>query len=136
MGTLRERGMPFIETRTTFALAYPTVERAIARFTETDFGDNPHKRVHDLADGPRATCGNPRCHRGGYEFELQFMEMIRRGIESEAVDMSCGGDEGTPKGRRKGKSCLMSMAGTLTIKYKKTTERADATQTGETNDPK
>src|ERR1035437_7118482 len=41
MGTLRERGMPFIETRTTFALAYPTVERAIARFTETDFGDNP-----------------------------------------------------------------------------------------------
>ncbi len=136
MGTLQERGTPFVATRATFALAYPTVKRAIVCFTETDFGDNPHERVHDLADGPRAACSNPRCRRGGYDFEPQFMEMVRRGIESEAVDMSCGGDDGTPKGRRKGQSCLMSMEGTLTIEYKKTPKRADATQTGETNDQK
>src|SRR5258708_21369951 len=126
--------MPFFRTRTTLDLVYPTVEGAIVRFTETDFGDNPRERAHNFADGPRAACSNPLCRRGGYDFELQFTEMIRREIESEAVDMSCGGDEGTPKGRREGQSCLMSMAGTLTIKYKQTTERTDATQTAETND--
>jgi len=128
MGTLRERGTPFIGTRTSFASAYPTVERAIVRFTETDFGDNPRERVHDLADGPRAACGNPRCQRGGYDFELQFAEMVRHGIESDAVNVSCRGDEGTPKGRRIGQSCLMSMTGMINVKYMKPTEPADANQ--------
>lgn len=128
MGTLRERGTPFIGTRTSFASAYPTVERASVRFTETDFGDNPGERVHDLADGPRAACSNPRCQRGGYDFELQFAEMVRKGIESVAVDMSCRGDEGTPKGRRRGQSCLMSMTGTINVKYTKPTVPADANQ--------
>jgi hypothetical protein len=53
--------------RRTFALADPTVERAIVRFTKMDFGGNPRERVYDLADGPRAACSNPRCHRGGYD---------------------------------------------------------------------
>src|ERR1700732_4380968 len=54
MGNLRERGTPFIGTRTSFGSAYPTVERAYVRFTETDFGSSPRERVHNLADGPRA----------------------------------------------------------------------------------
>jgi hypothetical protein len=119
MGMLRERGTPFIGTLAGFTSAYPTVEYAIVRFTETDFGDNPRERVHDLAGGPRTGCGNPRCQHGGYDFELQLREMVRRGIESETVDKSCQGDEGTPKGRRQGQSCSMSLTGTITIKYRK-----------------
>jgi hypothetical protein len=128
MGTLRERGTPFFGTKSTFAGAYPSVERAIVRFTETDAGENPRERIHDLADGPRAACGNPRCRRGGYDFQPQFERMLSQGIESEAVDMSCMGDEGTPKGKRKGQSCLMSIEGTITITYKKPTEVIDPTK--------
>jgi hypothetical protein len=47
------------------------------------------------------------------------MEMVRQGIETEPVEISCRGDEGTPKGRRMGRNCLMSMSGTITIQYKK-----------------
>jgi hypothetical protein len=119
MGNLRERGTPFIGALTTFASAYPIVERAYVRFTETDFGSNPRERVHNLADGPRAACSNPHCERGGYDFEFQVMEMVRQGIETEVVEISCRGDEGTPKGRRIGRDCSMSMSGTITVQYKK-----------------
>lgn len=128
MGNLRERGTPFIGTLTSFASAYPTVERALVRFTETDFGQSPRERVHNLSDGPRAACSNPRCERGGYDFEFQVMEMVRQGIETEVVEISCRGDEGTPKGRRIGRDCLMSMKGTITIQYKKAAPTADRDQ--------
>jgi hypothetical protein len=126
MGNLRERGTPFIGTLSSFASAYPTVERAYVRFTETDFGSNPRERVHNLADGPRSACSNPSCERGGYDFEFQVMEMVRQGIETEAVEISCRGDEGTPKGRRIGRDCLMSMKGTITIQYKKAAPSAES----------
>ena len=128
MGNLREPGTPFFGTRGSFASAYPTVERAYVRFTETDFGSNPRERVHNMADGPRATCSNSSCERGGYDFEFQVMEMIRQRIETEAVEISCRGDEGTPKGRRIGRNCLMSMSGTITIQYKKSVPPANGDQ--------
>lgn len=122
MGTLRERGTPFFATPSTFAATFPTVERAVVRFTETDFGNDPHDRVHDLAHGPRTACSNPRCYRGGYDFESQVRRMVEQVLESETVDMSCNGDEGTPEGRKKGQSCLMSIKGTITITYRKPPE--------------
>lgn len=128
MGHLRELGRPFIGTRVSFGSAYPAVERAYVRFTETDFGTSPRERVHNLADGPRAACSNPSCERGGYDFEFQVMEMVRQGISTEAVEMSCRGDEGTPKGRRIGRDCPMSIKGTITIQYEKPTPLADGDQ--------
>lgn len=119
MGTLREQGTPFIGARTSFASAYPNVESAIVHYTETDFGDDPRAHMHDLGDGPRVACGNRLCNRGGYNFEWQLDMMVSDGSESSVVKMSCQGDEGTPKGRRHGKDCLMSIIGTMTVKYKK-----------------
>jgi hypothetical protein len=131
MGNLRERGTPFLGAQISFASAYPTVERAYVRFTETDFGSNPRERVHNLADGPRAACSNPRCERGGYDFEFQVMDMVRQVIETESVEISCRGHEGTPKGRRIGRDCLMSMKGTITIQYKKPAPSAKGDQARE-----
>jgi hypothetical protein len=127
MGKLRERTVPFYAMPSTFAAAFPTVDLAIVRFTETDFGQDPHIRVHNLADGPRLACGNPRCNRGGYDFALQLAEMVRQRLTSEDVDMSCRGDEGSPKGRNKGQNCLMSIQGEITIKYKEPAEIVKAT---------
>lgn len=120
MGTLPEQGTPFIGQRTSFAAAYPTVETAIVRYTEADFGMDPKENVHNLAtSGPRVACRNPLCHRGGYDFESLVMLMVSQGTESKTMQMSCNGDEGTPKGRRRGRDCSMSITGMITIAYKK-----------------
>jgi hypothetical protein len=124
LGKLSDQGRPFLGPRVSFASAYPTVTRAVVRFTETDFGNDPKTRLHDFADGPRATCGNPRCQRGGYDFGWLLSEMVREGLENKAVEMSCEGDEGSPKGKRKGAGCLMSMKGTITVDYKKPSKEA------------
>lgn len=118
MGKLSERGNPFIGELSSFSKAFPTVRRAIVRYTETDFGMDAHDRIHDLASGPRAACSNQRCQRGGYDFEWQVRSMISAGVAAESVEMSCAGDEGSPKGRRPGRGCLMSMKGTISIEFR------------------
>ena len=117
LGRFSERGTPFIGERGSFSEAFPTVKRAIARYTETDFGTDEHDRIHDLAAGPRAACGNPRCQRGGYDFELVLRSMVSSEATDEPIEMSCYGDEGSPKGRRPGRDCLMAIKGMLSVEY-------------------
>jgi hypothetical protein len=120
MGNLRPLGTPFLGTLTTFAKAYPEVQSAIVRFTESEFGSNPKDKIHDLFHDSRVACGNPRCQRGGYDFRFQVEQMIGSKIEEEPVSVSCGGDEGSPAGRKRGRTCDMAMSGTIQIKYKQT----------------
>jgi hypothetical protein len=122
MGTLNKRSRPFIGTLTTLNKAHPSVVSATVAFRETDFGNDPHERWHDLADDSRAACGNPRCQQGGYNFEPLLWGMVPDRIESKTLSMHCGGHEGSPKGRRRGRDCDMSLEGTITIKYKKLEE--------------
>jgi hypothetical protein len=118
MGNLSEQGTPFIGQRTSFHMAYPTVERAYIKYTETDFGSDPRVGAHDFANGPGLACRNRSCERGGFNFEQDIMLMVSQGLETKAIDASCPGDEGSPKGRNKGRNCLMSIEGTITIKYR------------------
>jgi hypothetical protein len=113
---------PFLGPGVSFHVAYPTVESATVRFTETDFGDDPKVMYWNLTDGPRIPCRNAACQRGGYNVEYLVGEMIRNQIECKTIDMSCNGDEGSPKGRKIGRSCDMSMEGTINVKYKTSAE--------------
>jgi hypothetical protein len=113
-----ERSRPFIGSYVTFHVAHPTVESATVRFTETDFGDDPKLRYWNLADSPRISCRNSACQRGGYNIEWLVGNMIENQIESKEIKMSCDGDEGTPKGRKIGRNCGMSIEGTISVKYK------------------
>ena len=118
LGQLPERRQPFIGHLTSFHEAYPTVENATVRFTETDFGSDPEVRYWSLADGPRIPCRNSACQRGGYNLEWLVGSMIASKVESKEISMSCDGDEGTPKGRKIGRSCDMSMKGTINVSYR------------------
>lgn len=124
MGRLAERGEPFLGQRTTLQGAYPTVESAALRYVESDVDGDSKQRFHDFASSGRLSCANPRCVQGGYNLESQLDEMIQRNSESEEVSQSCSGHEGSPKGRRRGPGCLMSMTGSITVKYRKVTEKA------------
>ena len=66
--------------------------------------ENWRRHLHYTLDNvPRTLpCVNPRCQRGG--FDLQSLILFRGEGEHE-MEMFCRGDEGTPKGRRKGDPC-------------------------------
>lgn len=121
MGKLREVSPPFFGTLSTFAKTYPEVHSAIVRFVESEFGSSPKDRIHSLSDGPRVPCANPRCQRGGYDFQFQVEQMIRSKIEEQPIAVSCHGDEGSPAGRRPGRTCDMAIKGTIRITYKQVT---------------
>ena len=122
MGQLPERKQPFIGHLSSFHEAYPTGESATVRFTETDFGSDPKVRYWSLAEGPRIPCRNSACQRGDYDHEWLVGNIIASRVESKEISMSRNGDEGTPKGRRIGRSCDMSMEGTINVKYKSSAE--------------
>ena len=120
MGTLSEQSQPFLAKRTSFSEAYPTVESAVVRYVESDFGsDYPPDAWNLISSGPRMSCKNDRCNRGGYNFEQMLYFMVSQGEEAKDFQISCNGDEGSPKGRRLGKECLMSIEGSITVRYKK-----------------
>jgi hypothetical protein len=102
-----------------FAEAFPTLEDAVLEYIEYDFGQaQTGKRWHSLrTEGGLMRCGNSRCHRGGYEIDREVRRMIRENVAEQHVEISCPGDEGTPK-RKRGDSCDRSIEGTLTLKFK------------------
>ncbi len=119
MGTLYEQSQPFLAKRTHFSEAYPTVEYAVVRFVESDAGsDYPPNAWNLISGGPRMACKNNRCNRGGYDFEQMLGFMVSQGEETKDFEMSCNGDEGSPKGRKPGKECLMAIEGSITVTYK------------------
>jgi len=105
-----------------FSEAFPTLEDAIFRYSEYDFGSKEGSGVFSLRrEGGVLRCGNPHCQRGGYEID-QLVRMMMYAHETEReVNLHCRGDEGSPKGRRKGKECLRTVKGTITITYKPST---------------
>ena len=115
---------PFIGTLTSFEGVFPQLEDAVVDYTEFDFGEKTRESSHSMRhDGPRIRCGNSRCQRGGYNLQWTLEEVIRKGQRNVAIDLSCHGDEGTPKGKRIGQSCLHSIKGHMTIKYKEGPEQ-------------
>ncbi len=123
-------------TQRPFEEAYPTVEAADVEYTES--GRFPETRPPRLRYQPRREvsserrlqyhsirqggalilCGNPECRRGGYEVATILSEMKRSGETVREGALSCPGDEGSPKGRRRGDRCRNSIKYKITVKYK------------------
>ena len=118
MGTLPPLGTSFFGSYTTLTKLHPEVLSAAVRYTESGFGFDFKDQYRDLSSDGRVSCGNPRCHRGGYDLRFQVEQMIEKKIEEEEVAVRCQGDEGTPGGKKKGQSCDKRMKGTILIKYK------------------
>lgn len=109
----------FAPATSNFSEAFPMLEDALFRYTEYDFGNEEPCGVFSLRrDGGLLRCRNPRCERGGYEIDHEVHLMMHSNLTERQVNLHCRGDEGTPKGHRRGKSCPRSVKGTITIKYK------------------
>jgi hypothetical protein len=119
MGVPLERSSGLFGLSDRFEAEFPTIQDAIIRFTESDFGNSPKTGVWSLRNnGPVMSCGNPSCQRGGYNLANEVHNMIYAGMSEREIRLSCNGDEGSPKGRRLGRECLQRLEAKITLKFK------------------
>jgi hypothetical protein len=79
----------------------------------------PGKRDHEMSQhGTLIRCGNPRCKGGGYEMSSDLYSLVKDGKTEATGNRSCPGDEGPPKGRKRGRACGNSIKFKITAKYK------------------
>lgn len=118
MGEPMDRSGRIFSTSGTFEQLFPTVEEAVVVFAEFEYGAKRREGMFDVRSrGGLMRCGNPRCFRGGYEFDYKIGDMVRENATERQVSISCPGDEGTPK-RTRGRSCAFSVECTISLKYK------------------
>jgi hypothetical protein len=129
MGEPMDRSRRVFGSLKPFDEVFPDVEHADVEYTEsgkfertrlwaTPYRQLDHRRFHSIQHGGLIQCSNPLCRRGGYELDLILSEM-RRAKETERKGAGpCPGDEGSPKGRRRGRRCGNTIEYTLTVKYK------------------
>ena len=107
-----------------FEQVLPQFEDVRVEYTEFEFARLLGKRFHSVRqEGALIRCGNARCYRGGFELDFKIHEMVRQGIQELEVELSCPGDEGTPK-RRQGRPCARSIKALIKLipKVKKEAE--------------
>jgi hypothetical protein len=91
----------------------------VVEYTEFEYAMQKRKGVFSFrSQGGLMRCGNSRCFRGGYELDDVVHDMVRNKEQTREFELHCEGDEGTPK-RYKGKSCLRSIKGVITLNDKK-----------------
>jgi hypothetical protein len=110
---------PFAPVDATFQQAFPTVEEAIVKYTEFEHGSGKREDIFFSVrtEGGLMLCGNPRCHRGGYEVDREIHKMARDQVAERTIAMSCRGDEGSPICKI-GRNCGFHIKGTITVKYR------------------
>jgi hypothetical protein len=61
-----------------FETAFPRLQDGVIEFKEFNFCYEEHSSVWSLRrSGGQMACANPKCFRGGYEFECEVHDMIR-----------------------------------------------------------
>ncbi len=102
-----------------FDEAFPELEDATIEWTETEMGRKISGTIErSVKEGGLIRCSNPLCYRGGFEIDSELAYMVRKKQTSKQGHLSCEGDEGSPKGRIKGRSCLHGIEFKITVKYK------------------
>lgn len=124
----------FFDPPRPFNDVFPNVEAANVNYTESGefetkrsrvsrhyqpYREEPEPRFHSIKhEGMQIRCSNPRCRRGGYEFNFILSEMTRSKEAERRGSISCGGDEGSPKGLHRRSPCGNQIQYTVLVKYK------------------
>ena len=87
------------------------------------FSQNPEQQpkryLHSIRQmGGVIPCSNPVCRRGGFAIDGVLLAMRQSGEIEREGSVPCGGDEGSPKGQRRGSCCGNRVRYRLTVKYK------------------
>lgn len=83
------------------------------------FGTDDGKRVYTQETaGEYIDCQNPVCYKGGFNLGEQLRDMGRTGETHREWTVGCQGYEGSPKGRKKYRSCLEHWQVVVDVTYK------------------
>ena len=112
-----------------FEEVYPHLEDAIFEWTEqgTGFRDLGEKtkegsyacKISAKVQGEKVSCSNRECKQGGYELGFELRDMVRNKETVKEGTMLCEGSEGSPKLRRRYRSCVNGIKYRITVIYKK-----------------
>jgi hypothetical protein len=133
-------GTPFIGRKVNFEQAYPEIEDIVVEIVETgDFEDVKFEDFHKLRNrsiytnknlpGEFIDCSNPVCYNGGFRIGSVIHKMISEKLTEFQDESMCQGYEGSPKGKKRHKSCIHVFYYKVRIKYKGQVGVQDATKT-------
>lgn len=105
----------------TFEEAFPEIQDIDVVVNETDFGNPVRTRHYTRSDPPGEylDCRNSLCYNGGVCIGALIRQLVQNRETSLQERRPCQGYEGSPKGRRKYRSCLHYFEVSIKLKYKK-----------------
>jgi len=87
--------------------------------TPRPFGRDDGKRVYTQETaGEYIDCENPTCYNGGLNLGEHLREMLRTGATHHEWTAWCQGYEGSPKGRKRYRSCLEDWQIVVDVTYR------------------
>jgi hypothetical protein len=101
---MRER---WLANERSFGDRFPAAKSIIITYSQEGDGVNDarYPRSISVPLDPSLCCDNPRCKRGGIYLGNYVSEMVRQRTSHQRLELPCIGDEGSPKGVRKGALC-------------------------------
>ena len=115
----REANYPFAE-KVGFKEAFPQIAKLNAIVEQKGYGVADWNRTQTLGKGVGefVDCANPICYRGGFSLGNILRQMVRDRQTHQETTAVCQGYEGSPKGRRRYRSCINSFRITVDIEYR------------------
>lgn len=111
--------------KTTFEKAFPSIDDIKVEVTETGDGVkewNSCRTYGKFSVGEYINCSNKFCYNGGFCLGDIIRYMIEGNLTEYETSKYCQGYEGSPKGRKRYRSCLNHFDIKINIKYKKMQE--------------
>lgn len=107
-----------------FKEAFPEIKSVTVRTEESGYSpsgryfDKPSFRVYDENTlGEYIDCSNPLCYGGGFSIGQILREMVSERHTHHEKTTFCKGYEGSPKGRRRYRSCVNHWKVIVDIEY-------------------
>lgn len=93
-----------------FQEAFPTIEELKVKVEESGDGVSEWGRTrhYHTTVGEYVNCSNPLCYNGGFSIGQILRDMVEKEDTQREESKFCQGYEGSPKGRRKYRSCTNS----------------------------
>jgi hypothetical protein len=110
---------PIFGRKVSFAEAFPSIASVRVEVTESEVAGQPRRRVLDERSlSEYVDCSNPVCYNGSFDIGDVIRRMVSEKETSRATRAMCQGYEGSPKGRKRFRSCLHSFEARVTVAYR------------------
>lgn len=106
-----------------FEEAFPQIKDFVIEVSEYEdamWGKEVRTRMYAKNEPPGefVDCSNPVCYSGGVSIGDVLRSMVRNKVADETATRKCRGYEGSPKGRKRYRSCMHSFTVKVSLQYK------------------